>query len=450
MKAVLRIALTFFTIVPLQMGMNFLGFILLVLALVSLGNDGVLFLCIPAALLMTVIPVFSGGIALRHACTASLLHVRPHGRLKLFVGATLVITLVAALWALPLQIDAWSREAGSAHRPPVPPPSLVFQMAWAATAVFWIGTFAASRSQAAYAMLGVLPILLLMLGRHVLVHFDSFGWILPAALVLWTGFGIWLMRTRTVARPAVSPHGGTSETHPFSWLIDILPTSARATRANASSLHLLGGGTTMFVVNGLWIALIFVVLHFGMYRPGDRPTSNGTGTLSMLFFLAFMCAPVGYSVARRARLLWLRTGLDRTELFRVAEQKGLRAMATSWIIPVAAVAAAAATTGQNTVAMTLSAYVLPASLLAALLFYGGLAMTRGFGANALLVVALFFLFATVVVLAHPEPAFRPSRTLMATGLTLGSTVLLRRFALRSWQTLDWRIARLPLPQRRTT
>lgn len=450
MNAVLRIALSFFSIVPLQMVMNVAGIALLAFALVNGGNDGVLYLGMAAALLLTGVPVFSGGIALRYACGPSLLNVRPIGRARLFLGATLAITLIAALWALPLQVHAWSREMGSVDRPDIPSAFFLFQMAWSVTAVAWVAIFAASRSQAAYAMVGVAPVLVFIVGRHLSFRVDSFDWILPTALGLWIGFGAWLMRAREVARPAVSPHGGTSETHPFSWIIDILPTSARATTGNAVTLHMMGGGLTMFVVNGLWIALIFIAVRYMTDRSGPGPNSGGSGTLFMLPFLAIMCTPVGYSMARRARLLWLRTGLNRAALFHQAEQKGLLAMGITWCIPAATILAGAAATGQHPAMPLVVAYVLPASLLAALLFYGGLAMTRGFGPNALLVVVLFILYSGIVALVHPTAQIRTSHSLAAAGLTIVAIVLLRAFGLRSWRSLDWRIAKMPPPSRRRT
>src|SRR5690606_23083341 len=153
--AVLRIAASFFSIVALQRWMNWLAAALVLLALLNLKNDGVLVLLLPAAGLLAIVPAFCGGVALRYACTHSLLHLRPHGRFRLLLGATLVITLTAAIIAMPFQIQAWSVALGSMHRPALPSPAFIFQMAWAALVVLWLGMFLICRSQIAYAMFGV-------------------------------------------------------------------------------------------------------------------------------------------------------------------------------------------------------------------------------------------------------------------------------------------------------
>jgi hypothetical protein len=448
MTAVLRIALSFFAIVPLQRWMNWIAVILLAFALLNLGNDGVLILAIPAMLLLVMVPAMSGGVALRYACTPSLLHLRPHGRLRLLIGATLTITLLAAIVALPLQIDAWSRELGSAHRPAVPSPFFVFQVAWSIIALSWLLFFALSRSQLAYAMFGLAPVLAFMVSRHVFLRVDHLHWLMPGALLLWVAFGLWLMRARHVERPAVMPSGASSDTNPFGWVTDLMPSSSGTSARVATSLHLLAGGTPMFVVNGIWIALIFMLVHFGMGRM-QRGQGPG-GTLFMMPFLAIMFSTVGYMIARRARLLWLRAGLDRAALFRQGEVLGLRAMGITRALPAAASVLAVAARDDRPLTQLCTLHVLPASGLAAMMFYGGMAMTRGLCVrDALLALALGSLFIVELVLLHPLRGLSSLEALISGVVAVAVIALLRLYALRSWQRLDWRVAKMPPPARRT-
>lgn len=448
MTAVLRIALSFFAIVPLQRWMNWIAVVLLAFALLNLGNDGVLFLAMPAMLLLVVVPAMCGGVALRHACTPSLLHLRPHGRLRLLLGATLALTLIAAIVALPVQIDAWSRELNASQRPAIPSPTFVFQLAWSILVAAWLLFFALSRSQLANAMFGLAPLLAFMLARHVTLHAGAFQWMLPGALLLWVAFGIWLLRTPEVQRPAVMPSGASSDANPFGGLLAVLPAPLRHDARQATALHLLAGGTAMFVVNGIWIALIFLLVHFGMDRAGPR---QGTGdTLFMLPFLAIMFSTVGYMIARRARVLWLRSGVDRAALFRQAEVIGLRAMGITWIIPAAAIMMAVAARGTISLPSLLTLHLLPATGLAAMFFYGGMAMTRGMCVrDALLALALGGLFMAQLVLMHPVRGLTTTEALLGGVAALAVVALLRIYALRSWQRLDWRLARMPQPARRT-
>lgn len=448
MSTVLRIAMTFFSAVPLQRWMNWIAAALMGFALVNLGNDGVMFLAVPAALLAVMVPAFWGGAALRHACTPSLLHVRPHGRAKLLLGATLALTLVAAIAALPFQIEAWSSEAGSARRADVPSAAFMFQIAWSALVIMWIALFAISRSQLAYALLGVLPVFVFLTGQRLLMHFGPLDWLLPGAALLWVGFGAWLMRTHQVARPAVMPSGTSSDAHPFGGLMQLLPLSGRSTPANARSLHLLGGTLSMFVVNGIWIALIFGVVHLTMGNNGRGP--GVYGSMFMLPFLGFMFAAVGFTTARRARMLWLRSGLDRGALFRQAEVTGLRAMLISWLIPAAVIIFAVVVRTQRPLPMLL-AFALPALALAVGLFYGGMAMTRGLCVrDAVLALVLGVLFMAELALMHPARELSASNAAIAFAGALLAIVALRSYAMRAWRQLDWRVAKMPAPTARTT
>lgn len=450
MIAVLRIAASFFSIVALQRWMNWLAAALVLLALLNLKNDGVLVLLLPAAGLLAIVPAFCGGVALRYACTHSLLHLRPHGRTRLLLGATLVITLTAAIIAMPFQIQAWSVALGSMHRPALPSPAFIFQMAWTALAVLWLGMFLICRSQIAYAMFGVVPMILFFAARHLALRIEHFGWILPAGVLLWLAFAVWLMRTPQVARPAIMPSGATSDTHPFAWLMDVLPASPRNSASHATSLHLLGGGNAMFIVNGLWIALLFLVAQFGMSNTG-RPRNNGIGLVLMLPFLAFMFATVGFMIVRRARLLWLRMGADRHALFRTAETRGLTAMGISWIIPAAAIVVSVAARGDYAATGLLLFYVLPALGLATAFFYGGMAMSHGLSVRDLLLgTGLAGLFVIYLFLLEPGHLADAQRALVTLGVTLAAALLLRALALRAWRRVDWRIAKLPPPSRRTT
>lgn len=444
MTAVLRIALSFFSIVPLQRWMNWIGVGLFAFALLNLGRDGVLILTMLGTVHLTIVPAFCGGVALRSACTPSLLHVRPHGRIRLLLGATLAITLVAAMAALAFQIDVWSRAMGASHRPPVPSPAFAFQLAWCATALTWIGMFVVSRSQLAYALFGIFPLLIFWVGRIVATRSGTASWMLALGVLLWIGFAVWLMQAQRIRRPAVNSSGASTDTTPFGWITDALPLLPQENSPrHATFLHLLGGRLSLFVVNGLWIALIPLAAHLFMDGTGNQQRRSSLH--SMLPLLCMMSVPMGFTIARRARSLWLRAGADRAGLFRTAESLGLRATMLSWSIAAAAVVLTVAMRGVHSLPTILTLHVIPLAVVAAGFFYGGLAMVRGFSVRDVVlgvVLGLFFLL-QVILIQSPEPSSTRSAAVLGIGLAM--IAVLRTYAAWSWRRLDWRIAKMPPP-----
>jgi hypothetical protein len=218
---------------------------------------------------------------------------------------------------------------------------------------------------------------------------------------------------------------------------DQAPIMARARRqlliGTASPLGLFIAGA----VPALFLLLIwFVVSRVGPPDP--------TWEIPMLWMMlaSMMPATLGYSIARRARFLWLRAGVARAGLFNLAERSGLAA-AVVLVLALTIGFLCISLSNRPDRAVVLLLYVAEQWVFAACVFYAGLAATRGWDAGGVLLAA----FIGTLLLAHAiviQPHHGTSAGLVAGALLLLLPVvgLLRWYARRRWLVLDWRIARL--------
>jgi hypothetical protein len=109
-KAALQIVRICFGLVPLQRWLNGIGVALIAMsvgiAIIGPGREfmGLIIAGVLGMFLIALAPGFCGGAMLRHGLSRTLLHLRPHGRARMLLGATLAITLMAAVAALPVTI----------------------------------------------------------------------------------------------------------------------------------------------------------------------------------------------------------------------------------------------------------------------------------------------------------------------------------------------------------
>lgn len=453
MSAVLRIALTYFEMLPLQRWLNLAGLLLFAGAVVMgvfgeemNGAKAIFMLCTFGITLTLLVPGFGGGVAMRMASRPTIVHLRPHGRLKLLLGSTLAMTLLALVATIPALATHWFVTAHELNtsRFPVPLSALLFF--WPVAALGWIIMFSTSRTTLFAVAFPVIPLGAMKLPM-LYQKFPAFTPIhmLVIAAGAWMIFSLWYLRAARV-RPPVKQSAGFASigTGPaqYQWLMghgDDRP--GADPQAQATACFLLGTSSNrVFTLTGLWTAVIFVAVS--MVTPKGQAGSSQL-LLFMMPFLGFHCATMGFSVARRARLLWLRNGADRDGLFSLAEKLGLRAALITWGI-VAGAATVFMLVAEPRNAQVVLLFIAAQCLVAVCMFYVGMAMVKNWGINDVaLCIGFLSLLILQMIFAHPiggVPPLQPLITLLAAGALL---LPLRWHAHRLWAGLDWRLIKPP-------
>jgi hypothetical protein len=457
MRAVLRIALAYFGMLGLQLWLNVLGlaFIAVAAALFILAAnqpnapESVFAFCCIGVGLILVMPAFGGGIGMRLGSRPGVLHLRPHGRLRMLLGATVAVTLFALLAALPsLATYAFLAAHGLDTHLRLPSPLLAFEFMWALFALGFIYMFCISWSVLGMFSSWLLPFAITQLVNRVEGWADlmSPALIVAVGLFAWSVFTVWYLRAGAIRRPVPqfgNTAGTTDEDSPFRWLLLREDRTGEPTRALATSHYLLGSASgRLHLLTGLWIAGIFVLLH--VFSNSDRPAQPGP-MLFMLPFLAFQFGALGYATARRARLLWLRAGMTRDSLFRLGERQALRACLITWSVVATVAFALSALPDPSRIPQVLL-YVAASAAVGTVVFYAGFATVRAWHVgDVLLYIFLAVLFLVQFVIAamawkDGDPATTTAFILLAAGIL---TLAMRWLAHRRWCRLDWRIATPP-------
>lgn len=446
MTTVLGIALAYFGMTPLQRWLNRAGLLLLALgAVLGVFADtvneakGVFMACLFGVMLIVLVPALGGGIALRMASRPSYAHLRPHGRIKILLGTTLAMTMIVLLLALPtLAANAvmMARNLQPSNR--FGEGIAVLAIMWPLAAMTWIILFATSRT-----MLGALAFPLVVMGAMKLVYLLNDYPRLVAILLVTTGpaawllFSLWYMRAGRIQQPKAPFSTPGNEHAPFQWLFGGERAQNPATTPEVATFHyLLGVGSYwIFLMSGFWIALLFLLMQVIMPR---APEASEGLLLVMLPFLTFNSAVMGYSTARRARLLWLRTGADRAGLFRLAEKLGLCASMLTWgFVGGAVLLYALVMNPQNAARLVL--YVASQGAAAICMYYGGFALVKDWSAGdkavVLLLLALFVLQLTVFGVRQVSTPLQSWTALLL--IASGLAIALRWFGQRQWRTVDW-------------
>jgi hypothetical protein len=450
MNSVLRIALAYFTIVPMQRWMNGAGLLLLAYGAIQFtsadlgsGRTGFEFAMVGVGLL-TLMPALGGGCALRFASTRTLLHVLPYGRVRALLGSMLTITLVAALVTLPFLAMEWfMARHGARPSPGHVPPLQMFLVSWPFFAAAWALIFAVSRSTLVWAVIGLMPVVVMSAGSALGPNFPGTWWVFVAGLACWAAFAAWYLRTASVTRPDFPLMSGGSDpsvTPLGSLLVQVGATSGPVSRFQGQLQYLFGCASPLFfVLNGAWIAAIVVVLQ--LFTAGSL-FERTDQLLHFLNIVAFISCAIGYNAPRRARLLWLRANLDRRGLFRLVEKQGLRYSMTAWLCA-GTLLMICALIDRPELAPTLLLYFALQATVAVALFYGGLALTERWSArDVALGVGLGLLMMVQVVVSQPRGGPSSKALTWALIAAVGISLALRGYAARRWRTLDWRVAKL--------
>jgi hypothetical protein len=455
MSSVLRIALAYFQIVPAQRWVHVAALVLMMPAALMLafgdvarGAREVFPFVLFGVILVLLTPGFGGGIALRLASTRHMLHLRPHGRLRVLLGSTLALTLLAALATVPaLAAVLYDLIHGTDSRGSLPRPLESFQVGWAFLTLLWIGMFALSRTPVALFLFGLVPIAVVKFGELVRDWFPGITGthVFVAGAGAWVLFALWYLTAGNIRRPVNLPPlslktGG--EFSPFEFFLKAdSERPGQNLRAAAVSQYLFGCAShRLFVLNGIWIAAIFVLVSM----LGHEGRARGPGNLLVMVpLLAFMCATVGYTTARRARFLWLRAGVDRAGLFAMASRLGLQAALTTWAIVAGAI---------GLLAIAREPAHMPGALLflasqaavAICMFYGGLAIVREWSASDIVVIIGLAILAVLQVGVFGTNQIGNVILPWTTVLVLASVlaIMLRWYAHHRWRALDWRLIKV--------
>ncbi len=449
MKAPLRIALTLFSYEAWQSWVILVcGVVIGIGFLVREYDVSAVF-----AIFMVMGPAFGGGLVLRSASSPTVLHLRPHGRCRILLGATGTITLVALVWTMPVLVFQLTGLR-------IPDGSSVFdlpaldslQWSWGATALLWVGSFAASRFQLLHAVSGILFFVPVILFGQVHIPPNQLaGALFVAGAAAWSGLAFWYLRTPSVTRPIwiVDRARAQPPLDPGQWLARLRSTRSSAGEAAVSRpvalcQYLTGSDSTwMHVLGGAALALLIAVVI--RFAPVDD-VMEADGGLKYVVFFSLIGATSVYPnlLVRRARLLWLRAGLDRGGLFAAAERHALRVQLATFMAP-SAVLVAMATARAPDLAAAIFLFAATLLIAATCFLYASLGATRGWNARSfgLFIVLGVPLFAMTGILQPHRGA--PIWPYLATMAVSGGLVLvLRNSALRAWQRLDWRVAGPPL------
>jgi len=446
MSAVLRIALAAFSIVPLQRALNLIGAAITVPALVwELVHPAhapiATFTMFMGILLIVLTPFFGGGAALRYASTKSLLHLRPHGRARMLLGAALAITLIAALVALPMFVLQWLQPSGA--RLPVPGGTLLPVM-WLCTVLAWIGVFGfLGGPPALRPLLFLIPFAIGPIVRYV--GTSSFGVMCFAlvALAAFLAFPFWYALTDTVKRPGMGGDPAVGSFGSASWQGLQLESQPLPSRTGVLRHYLMGSATLATPLLSGFVMVLFMALVSAMPLFVGRPFRGMNPFLFlMLGILGMSAATQGHILARRARLLWLRAGQDRAALFALARREGLIFTAMIYAFPLVVVLGAAVYSQPERTGEHL-AFVAAVLTSAICLLHAGLSTTRNWAfPDIALMTIMVVVQITMVALAHPGAE---NSIAWALGFTAGFAVLtavLGAHARRRWLLLDWRVMRM--------
>jgi hypothetical protein len=443
MKAVVRVALAYFTFAPLQKWLAALGVLLVAIALVVRAvadepGGGPLMLSIFGAIFIVLGPMFGGGVMLRIASSRPTMMLRPGARLRLLLGTTLALNIVVLLATLPFLLDPAVGPRGER----MPSAADVFAIAWGAMALNWAGVFTLSALRFGLAFVWIVPVIGANLPRFVpRADLPEPATVLIAGLILWGAFAVWYLRSRSHRPMPPWNSASATTTGGFAFALPFRRSgSASAPPSPPHPRQLLHGEASLFtyVFIGAGQALMVVILFTWLV---DRPEAREKALLGNLLFMAlhFSCFGFAYWLVGRCRVLWLRAGLDRAGLLRHAEATGLLPMMVSTLTATAVIIVAQGLLRPDLL-LAIALNALAQLTLAACLAYWGLSFTRSWSVGTTFESVGAFLLGLIglIALGATSP---PMRLVWAIALLVLFALLLRARALRRWRTLDWRVKR---------
>ena len=444
MPAGLHIALSYFSFVPLQRWLNWVfggllcfGLLRQLASEIAYDRTGWMVFSSVCALIVAAAPVFAGGGAMRIASTPSTMHLRPHGRRLMLVGAGLAITLVAALMTLPLMVfqlgDAPLLIRGAEITLPALP---VFLILWGSTMVAWTVVFAMSRHQT----LGTLSFVLLIAMGYVVAQLVSHLSITvnqlavginAIGIIAWTAFGHWYTKTDSIQQVS----------NAFAqW--GMRPAATSVSRPTALFQYFIGSGTyrNMVMLGGFVALMILVLPVFFSALVAPRSPYQSTGLGIIMGIMALAWTP---QIVRRSRLLWLRAGMDRATLFAAAEHHARLSALSTLSIPLVLFLSLSLVQRPD-LAVSILLFTGLQLVFAICLLYSGFTATRARNVgSAVASIGLILIFVVVSRSMEPDKELSAWAYLIALAIFGTLAAGLRWTAKREWLALDWRVARPP-------
>ncbi|MEO8017018.1 MAG: hypothetical protein ABI769_04330 [Pseudomonadota bacterium] len=429
MKGALRVALLLFTALPAQRWLLAFGTVIMAVGYLLPGEARFLALI---GLVIAVVPTqFASGALLRYIAAPRVTQLIPHVRLQMLGGMAAMVLIFATAFtvvssSLGTHVDyvlLWLRLAAGASM------FLIIQFPFVsgpAGGAFWfILTFAAAIQLSA--------------GTR-----DFIQWIgqSPEALIAllvvsWCGFASWFLRVRSFKTPSIGSL--------FSWgAQEARPSYQNAVRAflfgNPSLLMQVAGG---LIVVATPLALILLAKIAGSARSFGEVLSLG---LWLVLGVGAYAGLGGWMVVRRSKVLWLRCGLDRLELFQLCEReawKSFIATASAAVLLAPLVWLAGGLSGLEYAALLFFQFCAGACLL-----YLGLMHVRGWQATDVLsAMGLLSAWGTaygssLLLLQHPWMLLALCAAMLAAAFAL------RLVALHRWRRIDWLVCKPPAPHAR--
>jgi hypothetical protein len=456
MNGAARIALTYFSGANLQAWISLICCVLLVggLAFAALASNpslvsGAANVAQVAIIFLVAFPAWNGGHLLRAASTPGIMHLRPHGRRQMILGATIAITLIAALLSLGAVIEELWLHGIEGTIPFGLKPAAALQLYWGCTALVWVATFALSSRPILLAFSWLPFIAVLMLWDKLMAEMSFTRETIASPLFVtglgaWVAFSLWYLKAPNVlrrylfgARPGEQVAADLDWLNPGRWFRLWAAGDSRASRNTAVRRYLTDTDSSWSSVGmGAFVTLILAIQYL-MFRNADQ-----TPLTIILLIAAVAGTTMAAGYIRRARLLWLRAGLDRSALFATTERLALQATALVVVLPVAA-AVSLAVIQQPAVTAAILLHTATQLAFTACAAYAGMTYTRGapqiFGLFVVLGIPSFVALIKLEPHAVTSPWPHVGALLVFSALVLP----LRGLAKRSWLRLDWRLTGAP-------
>lgn len=426
MSAVLRVFWLYFTAFPVQRWLTgvgaAIGAVLVVVGLLSSeARIGVGLGALTFTIFTAVPALFAGGALLRALSAPRSHQLLPYFRVRALLAAALLVASLVLWFGTAYGVALLGNQG-------VPAAVLIVYPFGFITAVFvWVWLFSADwRWWSAFLSL---PLCVVVLGRTGWGASGAGSLVLPVligASLAWAAFAAWYLRVRRVRPLMVMPAARKAD----GWAGQLTREAAmRATVAwdgqpslTRTLLAAVGRG------GGTGIVLLIAVL---LLPQVDRLPSL-TSFIWPFVSMSLVGGHVGF-VVRQSRLLWLKVGGGRDEIWRTIERAAWRTGLTAFTVAMSTMLLVTVSLGTSARELILGA----ALCVSAAMYAGYLALATVPGVRVQVVGYGLMTIVQLALLARADPAVTSIAIVLVTQL-LGA-VLLRALAIRRWRQIDWRL-----------